>query len=92
VDILSPLAEARNAYSYSADGEKLRVVKKYNSNFNTSPIIGSAVNASALDVMKTTDYVGNIPDAADVSTSTITEQFLDFANATPNTPTTPTGR
>ena len=57
VDILSPLAEARNAYSYSADGVKLRVVKKYNSNFNTSPVIGSAVNTSKLNVTKTTDYV-----------------------------------
>jgi len=57
VDILSPLAEARNAYSYSADGVKLRVVKKYNSNFNTSPVIGSAVNTSKLNVTQTTDYV-----------------------------------
>jgi RHS repeat-associated protein len=57
IDILSPLAEARNAYSYSADGEKLRVVKKYNSNFNTSPVIGSAVNTSKLNVAQTTDYV-----------------------------------
>ncbi len=59
IDILSPVGEARNTYSYAADGTKLQVIKKYNSNFNTSPIIGSAVNASALDVTKTTDYVGN---------------------------------
>ena len=59
VDILSPLAEARNAYSYSADGVKLRVVKKYNSTYNASPIIGSAVNVSLMDVTKTTDYVGS---------------------------------
>jgi RHS repeat-associated protein len=52
-----PLAEARNAYSYSANGVKLKVVKKYNSNFNTSPVIGSAVNISAMDVTQTTDYV-----------------------------------
>ncbi|MFT4072929.1 MAG: RHS repeat-associated core domain-containing protein [Dysgonamonadaceae bacterium] len=57
MDILSPLAEVRNAYSYSADDVKLRVVKKYNSNFNTSPVIGSAVNVSSMNVTKTTDYV-----------------------------------
>lgn len=61
VDILSLAAEARNAYSYSANGVKLRVVKKYNSNFNTSPMIGSAVNVSSMNVTKTTDYVdGNL--------------------------------
>ena len=59
IDILSPVGKARNTYSYAADGTKLQVIKKYNSNFNTSPIIGSAVNTSALDVTKTTDYVGN---------------------------------
>ncbi|MFT4072926.1 MAG: RHS repeat-associated core domain-containing protein [Dysgonamonadaceae bacterium] len=59
VDILSPLAEVRNAYSYSADDVKLRVVKKYNSNFNTSPVIGSAVNVSSMNVTKNTDYVEN---------------------------------
>ncbi|MFT4072922.1 MAG: RHS repeat-associated core domain-containing protein [Dysgonamonadaceae bacterium] len=57
MDILSLAAEAWNAYSYSADGVKLRVVKKYNSNFNTSPVIGSAVNVSSMNVTKTTDYV-----------------------------------
>ncbi|MFT4072927.1 MAG: RHS repeat-associated core domain-containing protein [Dysgonamonadaceae bacterium] len=57
VDILSLAEEERNAYSYSADGVKLRVVKKYNSNFNTSPVIGSAVNVSSMNVTKTTDYV-----------------------------------
>jgi RHS repeat-associated protein len=57
VDILSPVAEARNSYSYSAGGEKLRVVQRYNPHYSTSPVIGSAVNISALDVTKTTDYV-----------------------------------
>jgi RHS repeat-associated protein len=59
VDILSPIAEARNSYSYSAAGQKLRVVQRYNPHYSTSPVIGSAVNTSALDVTKTTDYVGN---------------------------------
>ena len=59
VDILSPVAEARNSYSYSADGLKLRVVQRYNSNFNTAPVIGSAINLSNLNKVKTTDYVGN---------------------------------
>ncbi|MFT4073673.1 MAG: RHS repeat-associated core domain-containing protein [Dysgonamonadaceae bacterium] len=59
MDILSPVAEARNSYSYSADGVKLRVVQRYNSNFNTAPVIGSAINLSNLNKVKTTDYVGN---------------------------------
>ena len=59
MDILSPVAEARNAYSYSADGVKLRVVQRYHSNFNTASVIGSAINLSNLNKVKTTDYVAN---------------------------------
>ncbi|MFT4072932.1 MAG: hypothetical protein QM654_13535 [Dysgonamonadaceae bacterium] len=57
MNILSPAAKAHNEYSSSADGVKLRTEQRYNSNFRTSPVIGSAVNISSMNVTKTTDYV-----------------------------------
>jgi RHS repeat-associated protein len=60
VDIKSPVAEARNEYSYSAGGQKLKVVRKWPSSYSTTPVIGSAVNTSALNNSKTIDYAGNI--------------------------------
>lgn len=59
MDIMSPQGEARNEYLYSASGQKLQVVQRYNSNYNKAPVIGTAINVSALDKTKTTDYVGN---------------------------------
>jgi RHS repeat-associated protein len=59
MDIKSPIAEARNEYLYSAGGQKLKTVQKWNPNYSTAPVIGSAVNAGSLTVTKTTDYVGN---------------------------------
>ncbi|WP_163310023.1 RHS repeat-associated core domain-containing protein [Dysgonomonas sp. 521] len=59
MDIKSPVAEARNEYTYSAGGQKLKVVQKWNPNFSTAPVIGSAINTAALTMTKTTDYVGN---------------------------------
>ncbi|NDV97147.1 RHS repeat-associated core domain-containing protein [Dysgonomonas sp. 521] len=59
MDIKSPVAEARNEYTYSASGAKLKVVQKWNPNFSTAPVIGSAINTAALTMTKTTDYVGN---------------------------------
>ncbi len=59
MDIKSPVAEARNEYTYSADGQKRKVVQKWNPNYSTSPVIGSAVNTTALTKTKTTEYVGN---------------------------------
>lgn len=60
MDIKSPVAEARNEYTYSADGQKRKVVQKWNSSFSTTPVIGSAISTTALTQIKTTDYVGNI--------------------------------
>jgi RHS repeat-associated protein len=60
MDIKSPVAEARNEYTYSAGGQKLKVVQKWNPNYSTTPVIGSAINTAALTQTKTTDYVGNI--------------------------------
>jgi RHS repeat-associated protein len=59
VDIKSPVAEARNEYTYSAGGAKLKVVQKWNPSYNTAPVVGSDVTVSALIQSKTTDYVGN---------------------------------
>ncbi|WP_280648057.1 RHS repeat-associated core domain-containing protein [Dysgonomonas sp. PFB1-18] len=59
MDIKSPVAEARNEYVYSAGGQKLKVVQKWNSSYSTSPVVGSTINVAALDMTKTTDYVGN---------------------------------
>lgn len=59
MDLKSPQGEARNEYLYSASGQKLQVVQRYNSAYNKAPIIGTAINASILDKTNKTDYVGN---------------------------------
>ncbi|MCD8177595.1 MAG: RHS repeat-associated core domain-containing protein [Tannerellaceae bacterium] len=59
VDIKNPVAEARIEYIYSATGEKLRVEQKWNPNYSTLPVIGSAINVSSLTQSKATDYIGN---------------------------------
>jgi RHS repeat-associated protein len=60
MDIKSPVAEARNEYTYSTSGQKLKVVQKWNPNFSTAPVIGSGINTASLTQAKTTDYIGNI--------------------------------
>ena len=60
VDIKSKIAEGRNEYIYSASGQKLKAVQRWNPNYNSAPVIGSDVNISALTVSSTTDYVDNI--------------------------------
>ena len=60
MDIKSPVAEARNEYTYSASGQKLKVVQKWNPNFSTAPVIGSGINTASLTQARTTDYTGNI--------------------------------
>jgi hypothetical protein len=52
------VAEARVEYVYSARGQKLSVKQRWNPNYSTSPVIGSAVNASSLTSSTTLDYVG----------------------------------
>jgi len=59
MDIKSPVAEARNEYTYSARGEKLKLVQKWNPSYSTTPVLGTDVNSSSLILSKTTDYVGN---------------------------------
>ena len=59
MDIKSPVAEARNEYTYTATGAKLKVVKKWNPNYSTTPVIGTTINTSLLTLNETTDYIGN---------------------------------
>ena len=60
IDIKSPVAEARNQYVYTATGIRLRKTSQWNTNYSTSPVIGSAINVGALNQVKTTDYIGEI--------------------------------
>ncbi|MCL1934034.1 MAG: DUF6443 domain-containing protein [Candidatus Azobacteroides sp.] len=60
MDIKNPVAEARNEYTYSATGQKLKVVQKWNPNYATAPVVGSAINTSSLTSSKTTEYAGNM--------------------------------
>jgi hypothetical protein len=60
VDIKNKSVEGRNEYTYSASGQKLKAVQKWNPNYSTSPVIGSTINTAALTMSSTTDYVGNI--------------------------------
>jgi len=60
IDIKSPVAEARNEYTYSASGQKLKVAQKWNPYYSTAPVIGSTVSSGSLLRSKTTDYVGNM--------------------------------
>jgi len=60
MDIKSPVAEARNEYTYSATGEKLKVVQRWNPSYSTTPVIGSGVNTSSLIMTKTTEYSGDM--------------------------------
>ena len=62
MDIKSPVAEARNEYTYSATGQKLKVVQKWNPNYSTTPVngVGSAINTGSLTMSKTTEYIGDM--------------------------------
>lgn len=59
IDIKNSVAEARNEYTYLADGQKLKMIQKYNPDYLKTPVLGSDVTLSALMVTKTTDYLGN---------------------------------
>jgi RHS repeat-associated protein len=59
MDIKSPVAEARNEYVYSAGGQKLKVIQKWNPSYSTAPAVGTDINTGALTLTKTTDYTGN---------------------------------
>ncbi|MDR0863368.1 MAG: RHS repeat-associated core domain-containing protein, partial [Candidatus Symbiothrix sp.] len=59
IDIKHSSAEARDEYVYSAGGQKLKVIQKWNPSYSTTPVVGTAINTSALTITKTTDYIGN---------------------------------
>ena len=59
VDIKNKSTEGRNEYTYSATGQKLRAVQRWNPTYNTNPILGSDVNVASMSSSVTTDYVGN---------------------------------
>ncbi|MDR2057209.1 MAG: DUF6443 domain-containing protein [Dysgonamonadaceae bacterium] len=59
VDIKNPVAEARNEYTYTITGAKLKVVHRWNPAYSNSPVIGTAINANSLTEKVTIDYAGN---------------------------------
>ena len=77
MDIKSPVAEARNVYTYSAGGAKLRVVQKWNPNYSTAPVLGSGINENSLTKTKTTDYAGNIIYESHSDGTTKTKILID---------------
>jgi RHS repeat-associated protein len=59
IDIINPVAEARNEYTYTTAGVKLSVVHRWNPAYSNTPVTGSAVNAGSLTEKITFDYAGN---------------------------------
>lgn len=59
MDVKHTSAEARNEYTYDAEGNKLNVKYRWNPQFVTNPIIGSAVNESSLTMSRNVLYQGN---------------------------------
>ena len=73
IDIKSPVGEARNDYVYRSDGNKMRVVHKWNPNYSTAPVIGSGITETSLTKSETTDYVGNYVYVNNALKRTLTE-------------------
>ncbi len=59
LDMKNPVAEARNTYTYSADGILLSKLQQWNAAPSASATPGSAVDPAALNQSLRTDYVGN---------------------------------
>lgn len=59
MDVKHTSAEARNEYTYDAEGNKLNVKYRWNPQYVTNPIIGSAVNESSLTMSRNVLYQGN---------------------------------
>ncbi|MFV0329755.1 MAG: DUF6443 domain-containing protein [Dysgonomonas sp.] len=58
--INSPIAKAKNYYTYSASGVKLKTEQRYDPSLNASPIGTTTPINDGLADYKNTDYVGNI--------------------------------
>jgi len=56
----NPVAEARNEYTYSAAGQKLKLVQKWNPSYSPTPVggVSSPINTSSLTSSKKTEYTG----------------------------------
>lgn len=57
--ISHPSARAKNYYTYTAGGTKLRTIHKFDPKLQATPIIGSTAGDAALATTITTDYVVN---------------------------------
>jgi RHS repeat-associated protein len=58
--INSPTAKAKNYYTYSASGVKLRTEQRYDPNYTVTPSNATNPTNDGLADYKNTDYVGNI--------------------------------
>jgi len=52
-------AKAKNYYTYSATGERLQVISRWNPSLTTIPIIGTKPGNDGLSPYETKDYLGN---------------------------------
>jgi RHS repeat-associated protein len=59
IDIKNSIAEARNEYTYTTTGAKLKVVHRWNPSLSGTPVTGTAVDPSLLTASATTDYAVN---------------------------------
>ncbi|MDR2562415.1 MAG: DUF6443 domain-containing protein, partial [Prevotellaceae bacterium] len=57
--IKNTIAVGKTYYVYSADGVKLQTKHLFGSDMNYTPIFGSTSGDANLNIVKTTDYVGN---------------------------------
>ena len=72
--INSPTAKAKNYYTYSASGVKLRTEQRYDPNYTVTPSNATNPTNDGLADYKNTDYVGNIVYETVKSGSTITNR------------------
>jgi len=52
-------AKAKNYYTYSATGAKLKVESRFDEELKITPLIGTSTGTDGLTPYKTTDYIGN---------------------------------
>ena len=59
MDIVSPVAEAKNSYLYTARGEKIESKYLWNSSYSTTPVIGSMALSERMNSSKVVQYAKN---------------------------------
>ncbi|MDR1715713.1 MAG: hypothetical protein LBS20_07695, partial [Prevotella sp.] len=72
--INSPTAKAKNYYTYSASGVKLKTEQRYDPNYTVTPSNATNPTNDGLADYKNTDYAGNIIYETVKSGSTITNK------------------